>query len=433
MSQQTPNSASKQGIPARRAAVQLVNAVTVDERLMSEMLGAKGPLAKLEPADKARAQRLATDTLRFMDRADRILGPYLRSRPVPEVHNILRLAVVEIFVEGAPSHGVGNALVTIAREGRETTHASGMVNAIVRRLGDLTMADWEKLPIPRLPKWLRKPLIGDYGKATVEAMELAHSKGAPLDLSFKKGAVLPEGSVLETGSLRIENAGQVTSLAGFAEGGWWVQDASAAIPVAILAPQKGERVLDLCAAPGGKTMQIAAAGANVTAVDLSEGRMSRVSENLARTGLNAEIEVADALEYEAEPFDAILLDAPCTATGTIRRHPDLPYAKDGGEFPELFKLQERMIDQALTLLKPGGRLVFCTCSILLDEGEIQIEDALKRHPNLTVDRAALEVEGIDPKWISKEGGLRLRPDYWADRGGMDGFYIAVLRQKDESS
>ncbi|AML50766.1 RsmB/NOP family class I SAM-dependent RNA methyltransferase [Falsihalocynthiibacter arcticus] len=433
MSQQTPNSASLQGLPARRAAVQLLNAVTVEQRLMSELMGPKGPLAKLEAADRARAQRLATNTLRHMDRADRLLGPFLRSRPASEVHNILRLAVVEIFVEGAPSHGVGNALVTIAREERETTHGAGMVNAIVRRLGDMPMSDWEKLPVPRLPKWLRKPLIGDYGKATVEAMELAHSKGAPLDLSFKEGAILPEGTMLETGSLRITDAGQVTSLAGFTEGGWWVQDASAALPVAILAPKAGERVLDLCAAPGGKTMQLAAAGAEVTALDISEARMARVSENLTRTGLNAEIVVADAMEFKSELYDAILLDAPCTATGTIRRHPDLPYAKDGGEFPELFKLQENMIDHALSLLKPDGRLIYCTCSILLDEGEIQIEDALKRHPNLSIDRAALEVQGVDPAWISKEGGLRIRPDYWADRGGMDGFYIAVLRQNGEST
>lgn len=429
MSQQTPKSAQQQGLAARRAAVHLLNAVTIQQRLLSEVSGPKGPMGKLEVADKARAQRLATSTLRHMDRADRMLGPFLRSRPASEVHNILRLAVVEIFVEGAPSHGVGNTLVTIAREGRETTHGAGMVNAIVRRLGEMSAADWEKLPVPRLPKWLRKPLIGDYGKATVEAMELAHSKGAPLDLSFKDDAVLPDGEMLETGSLRIENAGQVTALNGYAEGGWWVQDAAAALPVKIMAPQAGERVLDLCAAPGGKTMQMAQTGAQVTAVDISKARMERVTENLERTGSDVEVIVSDALEFQAEPFDAILLDAPCTATGTIRRHPDMPYAKDGGEFPELFALQERMIDHALTLLKPDGRLIFCTCSLLVDEGEIQIEDALKRNPNFTVDRDALKVEGVDPSWISKEGGLRLRPDYLGEIGGMDGFYIAVLRQK----
>ncbi|WP_380055653.1 RsmB/NOP family class I SAM-dependent RNA methyltransferase [Falsihalocynthiibacter sp. SS001] len=433
MSQKTPKSAPQQGQAARLAAVQLLNAVTVKKRLLSEVSGPKGPMGRLDAADKARAQRLATTTLRFMDRADRLLGPFIRRRPTPEVHNILRLAVVEIFVEGAPAHGVGNALVAIARDGRETTHSAGMVNAIIRKLGALSVEGWEKLPAPRMPKWLRKPLLADYGKAIIEKIEQAHALGAPLDLSFKEDAVLPEGELLPTGSLRIRDAGQVSALEGYAEGGWWVQDAAAALPVKILAPQKGERVLDLCAAPGGKTMQIAASGADVTAVDLSKSRMERVAENLERTGFDVETVVSDALEFKAEPYDAILLDAPCTATGTIRRHPDLPYAKDGSEFPELFALQERMIDHALTLLKPNGRLVFCTCSLLFDEGEIQIEDALKRHPNLIVDSVALKVAGVDPEWISKEGGLRLRPDYFAAQGGMDGFYIAVLRHKDAKS
>jgi 16S rRNA (cytosine967-C5)-methyltransferase len=187
-------------------------------------------------------------------------------------------------------------------------------------------------------------------------------------------------------------------------------------------------VLDLCAAPGGKTLQLAAAGAVVAALDVSEKRMLRVTENLARTGLAADCVVGDALTYAGGPFDAILLDAPCSATGTIRRHPDLPYAKDGSDFAGLFAVQAAMIDHALTLLKPGGRLVFCTCSLLPDEGEVQVDEALARHPGLHTDRAALDRPGIDPDWITSEGGLRLRPDYWPDLGGMDGFYIACLRR-----
>jgi len=224
----------------------------------------------------------------------------------------------------------------------------------------------------------------------------------------------------------LQDAGQVTALEGFDKGDWWVQDAAAALPAKLLAPQKGEAVLDLCAAPGGKTMQISATGADVTALDLSKARMGRVEENLKRTKLDARLEVGDALAWDGGPYDAILLDAPCTATGTIRRHPDLPYAKDGSDFPQLFQLQERMIDHALSLLKPGGRMVFCTCSLLFDEGEIQVEDALKRHPELRVEKPALN--GVDPDWITAEGGLRLRPDYWAERGGMDGFYMALLRK-----
>jgi len=190
--------------------------------------------------------------------------------------------------------------------------------------------------------------------------------------------------------------------------------------------QPGEAVLDLCAAPGGKTLQLAAAGADVTALDISENRMTRVTENLARTGLTAQTLIADALTHMGQ-YDAILLDAPCSATGTIRRHADLPHARDGAEISDLIALQTAMIDAALGMLKPGGRLLFCTCSLLPDEGECQVDEALLRHKGLTVDAAACDLPGVDPAWKTQEGGLRLRPDYWADRGGMDGFYMALLR------
>jgi 16S rRNA (cytosine967-C5)-methyltransferase len=172
-------------------------------------------------------------------------------------------------------------------------------------------------------------------------------------------------------------------------------------------------------------MQLAAAGAVVTAVDISKTRMGRVDENLSRVKLKADLQVADAFDLTGQ-YDAVLLDAPCSATGTIRRHPDLPYAKDGTEFADLIAQQEAMIDHSLTLLKPGGKLVFCTCSLLPDEGEVQVEEALERHPGLTVVRTATDRAGIDPDWTTFEGGLRLRPDYWPEMGGMDGFYIAVL-------
>ena len=212
---------------------------------------------------------------------------------------------------------------------------------------------------------------------------------------------------------------------GFEAGDWWVQDAAAALPAKMLAVRAGESVLDLCAAPGGKAMQLAAAGAMVTAVDDSPVRMKRVEENLTRTKLHATL-VVDDVRNVSGAFDAILLDAPCSATGTIRRHPDLPHAKDGSEFGALIDLQAQFIDHAWSLLKPGGRMVFCTCSLLPDEGEVQIDEALLRHSDMRVDRAALALPGVDPAWQTVEGGLRLRPDYWPDLGGMDGFYMACL-------
>ncbi len=416
------------GLDPRRVALALLDAVTIENRLLSEVLTKKTAVLAFD--DRARAQRLATECLRVMDRCDRMLGPYLSTLPAPHVMNALRLGVYEMCEVGEASYGVVNSYVSLMQENATFAHFKGLINAVLRKVsGDV--AKWETLPVPMMPKWLRKPLIADFGKATVAAMELAQSKGAPLDLTVKGDAeavaAATGGVVLPTGSVRVDGAVQVTKLEGFDAGDWWVQDSAAALPAKILAAKPDERVLDLCAAPGGKTMQIAATGVEVTALDISESRMKRVAENLARCGLSAEMIVSDALEYEGGPFDAILLDAPCTATGTIRRHPDLPYAKDGSDFPALFELQEHMIDRALGLLKPEGRLVYCTCSMLIDEGEEQVRDALARHPDLRVDLEALKVQGVEADWIGPEG-LRTRPDFWAERGGMDGFFVTVFRR-----
>lgn len=413
----------------RKVAVDLIGDVVEHHRLLAEVLARR--VEGLSPEERARAQRLAVTTLRVMDRSDRMLGPHLKKKPPLQVMNILRLGVAEICEEGAAAHGVVNACVAIARQSRKTEGMAGLVNAVLRKVAG-EAEKWSNLPVPRLPKWLRAPLVDDFGKEAVAAMEAAHASGAPLDLTPKgDAAAIAEktgGEVLPTGSVRVRGPVQVSALPGYAEGEWWVQDAAAAIPARVLDAQPGERVLDLCAAPGGKTMQLAAAGAAVTAVDVSAVRMARLAENLARVGLTAELVTADALAFDGGPFDAILLDAPCSATGTIRRHPDLPRAKDGGDFPALFELQAQLIDRALALLKPGGRLVYCTCSLLIDEGEEQVRDALERQPGLTVDRDALARPGVEPAWIGEEGGLRLRPDFWKERGGMDGFYIAVLRK-----
>ena len=234
--------------------------------------------------------------------------------------------------------------------------------------------------------------------------------------------------VLPTGSLRLRDYGKVSAMPGYAKGAWWVQDAAAALPAKLLDTRPGESVLDLCAAPGGKTMQLASAGAEVTALDISEDRMARVAENLERTSLDAEQVIADATKWKPKrTFDAILLDAPCSATGTLRRHPDLAHAKDGSGLGELVALQAEMIARAVKWLKPGGRMVYCTCSLLPDEGEEQLKNALSRHPELSVELP--DAPWIEPEWHSSEGGLRIRPDHWAERGGIDGFFIALLKKK----
>lgn len=415
---------------ARHKAASLLDQIIGEGRLMSELIGS-GVLDKLPPADRARAQRLATDTLRGMERADRMLGRHLRKPPPLTVYNLLRVGTIELCLGGDP-HGVVNDMVSIIGRHRRYGNLKGLVNAVLRKMAADGPRNWNDLRIPRLRSWLREPLVAAYGQGAMNAMDHAHFTGAPLDLTAKGDpkavAEATGGQLLPTGSVRIENAGQVSALPGFEAGDWWVQDAAAAIPVQVLNPQPGEHILDLCAAPGGKTLQLAAAGAKVTALDLSERRMERVAQNLARTGLSATCVTEDALAHTGGPYDAILLDAPCSATGTIRRHPDLPFAKDGSDFGELFALQSAMIDHALSLLKPGGRLVYCTCSLLPDEGEVQIDEALARHPELKTDAEACLRPGIDPDWRTQEGGLRLRPDYWAEAGGMDGFYIACLRQ-----
>ncbi|MFN4101409.1 MAG: transcription antitermination factor NusB, partial [Pararhodobacter sp.] len=271
-----------------------------------------GALRGLEVADQARAARLAAETLRHQGRADVVIAGLVNRKPSPQVADVLRLGVVEMLELGAPAHGVVGAAVDLTRTlGQRGQAAAGMVNAVLRKAG--AYAGWADLPPQPLPDWLREPLSMAYDDATLRAIEAAHQQGAPLDLTLKPGAAPVPGTLaLPTGSLRLHGPAQVSALPGFASGDWWVQDASAALPARLLDPQKGERIADLCAAPGGKTLQLAAAGAQVTAVDISEQRLRRVTENLSRCGLTAELVTADALEWRPDaPLDAVLLDAPC--------------------------------------------------------------------------------------------------------------------------
>ncbi|RZW11065.1 MAG: methyltransferase domain-containing protein [Rhodobacteraceae bacterium] len=412
---------AKAGLEARAAAASLMTAITSDGRLLNTAL--PEIVKNLRPEERARAQRLATGALRWAQRADRLLGPHLRNKPEDTVMNLLRLALYEINVEKTAPHGPVDAAVTLASKSK-----TGLVNAVLRNVLRRDAA-WDDLPLPTLPKWLRKRLIAAWGKPAVEAMEKVHLAPVPLDLTCRDDAAgwaeRLQGELMPTGSLRLMEFARVSALAGYDEGAWWVQDAAAAIPARLLLAGQGGRVLDMCAAPGGKTMQLAAMGGQVTALDVSEVRMARVTENLARTGLTAELVVGDAETWAPDqPFEAILLDAPCSATGTLRRHPDLAYAKTADVLGDLVSLQDRLIDRAVGWLAPGGRLVYCTCSLLPEEGEERLAKALERHPDLKV--MPCEMDGIDPNWSAPGGGLRIRPDHWADRGGIDGFFIALL-------
>lgn len=416
------------GLAARRGALALLSAVFDYGAMLGD--GAEG-----SGAERAEARGLAELVLRRLGQLDAVLAQFVERPPAGAGRQILRLMAAELLFGGTPPHAAVDMGVRLAGGDRKTARLKGLVNAVGRRLAENGAALVASQDAARLncPGWLWQALSRDWGEDRARVVAEAHLAGAPLDLTPRvpgDAAALAEelgGRVLSTGSIRLEGRPQVTALPGFEAGAWWVQDAAASLPARLVPEVAGRRVLDLCAAPGGKAMQLAASGTQVTALDISTPRMERLRENLERTGLEAEIVVADALEWEpARAFDAVLLDAPCTATGTIRRHPELPYRIDKRSLSALVELQARLMDRAWSWLAPGGVLVFCTCSLFRAEGEDQAAAFLSR----TADAVAMPVsteDGVLPELID-DGWLRTRPDLWADRGGLDGFFAARFRR-----
>ena len=417
MARTRPTQAAPQ--PARAAAYGLLNAVLIKHRSLEEALD--GVPKAVEARDKAAAHRIAATALRRYGSLDAALEPWLRRNPPDEVRNALRLGAAEILLLGTPAHAAVNGSVGLVPK-----PFAGLVNAVLRRVAEAGVAALEGLDAERLdtPGWLYSAWQQAYGVG-VRSIAAAHWVEAPLDLTLAPGAEPPEGGEqLPNGSWRYPAGTRVTELAGFAEGRFWVQDAAAALPAKLLGARPGELIADLCAAPGGKTAQLAAAGATVVAVEREARRIERLRANLARLHLEASVVEADAAEWDGggQLFDAILLDAPCTATGTIRRHPDVPHLKRFKDIASLATTQRRLLANAAKLLKPEGRLVFATCSLQPEEGEAHLAAAaelgLVRHPIRPE-----EVPGLAHA-ITRDGGLRTRPDYWADKGGMDGFFVA---------
>jgi len=426
----------KTGIAARRGAVSLLQLVIMDRLMLSEAVSLEeGPLSKLSPADRARAQSLAGLVLRHITQLDAVLDTFFKKSPPLKARNALRVCAAEILLEDIPAHAAVNAAVQVLRSSQKTAHLTGMANAVGRRLE----ADGPKLlagqPNKRLPKAIRGAVTKSFGEPVTKAIEAAHLGRPPVDFTLRnpdeteKWAKELDAEVLPTGSLRKQRAGQISKLPGFDEGAWWVQDAAAALPARLLGDVKGKRVLDICAAPGGKTLQLLSAGAEVEALDISNERLERLRENLDRTQMGAWIVAADALEWEPEgQFDAILLDAPCSATGTIRRHPDLPHVRPEIDLRPLLKLQQRLLKRAVSWLKPGGKLVYATCSLIPAEGERQISQLLEDMPNINTVPFDPQDFGCETAWQDQPGTLRLRPDYWTERSGMDGFFMALLER-----
>lgn len=421
----------------RLAALAVLRQVLDKGRPLDEVLG--GAVGDLEPRDRAFVHSLTASTLRHLGQIDALLDRCL-DRPLPAkarpVRHVLRLGAAQLLALQMPPHAAVSTTVDLCVAAKQGGHR-GLVNAILRRLDREGRSWWAAQDAARLntPDWLWTAWAKAYGDQTARAIAVAHQDEAPLDLTLKESAEADVwadrlgATVLPTGSLRVP-AGHppVPELPGFAEGAWWVQDAAAALPARLLAAGPGMRVADLCAAPGGKTLQLAATGADVVALDRSDGRLNRVRENLARTGLSAQVVAADALTWRPEEgaFDAVLLDAPCSATGTLRRHPDALWLKTPGAVAGLAETQAALLDAALGMLRPGGTLVYCVCSLQPEEGPAVIDSALARHVGLARAPITPEEVGGLSALLTPDGDLRTLPCHMTEAGGMDGFYAARL-------
>jgi 16S rRNA (cytosine967-C5)-methyltransferase len=370
-------------------------------------------------------------TLRRLGPIDSALQAKVRKPPPDKVVQVLRLGVAQAFVLKTPAHAAVTTSVDLVAQDKGLAMFKGLVNAVLRGL----LREPPELDDPELlaPSWLYARWRAVYSIEGAREIAAMIAEEPATDLTFKDPTAAAamakelEGDVLPGGSLRTFKRGDIATWPGFAEGGWWVQDAAAAIPARLLAVKPGETALDMCAAPGGKTLQLAAAGAQVTAIDRSQPRLKRVSENLARTGLSADIVAADAANWtDRRTFDAILLDAPCSATGTFRRHPDVLWAAKPSDIAGLAAVQSKLLDAAVRRLKPGGRLVYCVCSLETEEGEGQVAAFLSRTPGVTLDPISEGEGGAPVDSLEDDGTLRILPHHMA--GGLDGFYVARFRK-----
>ena len=438
------------GLAARQAAVGLVSAVLRDGASLNDCFaaglngaGRAAALAALDQRDLAFARQVAATTLRRLGQIDAMLGHCLK-RPLPKtaafIVDVLRIGGAQLLFLKTPAHAVVDSSVRLAE--KQPGAFKGLVNGVLRRISresDALRTAYHESTL-NTPEWMRTSWRRSYGDDVTNAIARAHLADPPLDMTLKEAEAAPrwaqqlEAKVLPTATLRRQTGGRIEDLPGFAEGAWWVQDVAAALPARILASglravgKEGASVLDLCAAPGGKTAQLAAAGFDVTAVDISKTRLTRVRENLDRLGLTAELVAADGMTFRpGRTFEGILVDAPCTATGTLRRRPDVAHLKDQLQLAGLAKLQYRLLKAACALLAPGGLLVYAVCSLQPEECEAQIERLLN-DANGGLSRLPVtpgEIGGL-AECIADSGDLRTLPCHLKDDGGMDGFYAARL-------
>lgn len=423
------------GLAARRIAAQVLFAVLYRQRTFDEALEAAADVKTLPDRDRALVRMLIATVLRRLGTLRSLIDGLVEKglpRDAAQVEVALLLGAAQILFLDVPDHAAVDLSVRLATGPRNARYA-GLVNAVLRRVTREGRERYAAIDSALdTPEWLRDRWRANYGEAISAAIMQAHRTEPPLDLTARSDAATwaeKLGAVLlPNGTIRVTTGGNITGLPGFAEGAWWVQDVAASVPARLLGDVADRHVADLCAAPGGKTAQLANAGANVVAVDRSAKRIERLRDNLSRLSLQAETVAADAAEWNGGPFDAVLLDAPCTATGTIRRHPDLPWQKQPADLAALADLQSRLLDRAATLTKPGGLLVYATCSLEPEEGESQIESFLARHPNFAlVPVVPAELPGLEAA-LTARGVLRILPCHLAEQGGCDGFFAARLRR-----
>lgn len=429
------------GLAARDVAASALFSVFVESRAFDDAFAKAAEARRLTPRDRAFSRLIATTCLRQRGALNTVIGRFLE-KPLPvnqgRLEPILLCAAAQLLILKTPPHAAISLAVDQCRVDKAAKRFDKLANAVLRKVATAGPEIFASMDSARLnvPAWLLARWTMTYGSDAARAIADASLREAPLDLTVKGDpAALAEklsGVVLPTGSVRLHDAGRIEELADYASGDWWVQDAAAALPVKLFGDLRGRDAVDLCAAPGGKTAQLAMLGARVTAVDKSPGRLKRLAANLARLGLTAEQVVADAAAYNpGRLFDAVLIDSPCTATGTIRRHPDILYLKRPDDVAALAALQSTLLDNAAALVKPGGTLVYCTCSLEPEEGAAQIERFVSAHPEFArraVTAAELVGEGVDvaESWLTADGDLRTLPIHLESAGGMDGFYAARL-------
>ncbi|HKX64827.1 MAG TPA: transcription antitermination factor NusB [Rhizomicrobium sp.] len=419
------------GLPARRAALSILSGVLQKRRPLDAGLD---QLAGLSTRDAGFARALVSQTLRHMGALDAVLRKFMAKPLAPHkagaASEILLLGACELAILRVPAHAAVDAANQLAAKDKKAVHFKPLINAVLRKLAQEGEAVLSGLDRERLstPDWLWTRWTAQYGAAATRQIARAHQREAPIDIVLKSpDAMAPPGESLFGTVQRLSDPGRIEDLPGFAQGQWWVQDAGASLPALLLGDVTGKRVIDLCAAPGGKTLQLAAAGAKVIAVEIDAARAARIAENLARTKLTADIVQSDARDFDGKA-PLVLIDAPCTATGTIRRHPDLPWIKGAADVTVSAGLAYEILESGAAMLEAGGTLVFAVCSLEREEGEEQIASFLAIHPEFA--RAPVTAEEVfgHSEWITQDGDLRTLPCHFSDKGGMDGFYAARLRR-----